>query len=67
MDDDERLWLPPDDGVPPIVGRRDPGTNEPLMHYDTAGEISLPAELPAEIRPAVHYKTDDGSDVSISF
>jgi hypothetical protein len=63
MDDDELLWLPPDDGVPPVVGRRDPGTNEPLMHYETEGEISQPVET----GPGVHHQTDDGFDVSISF
>jgi hypothetical protein len=63
MDDDERLWAPPDDGVPPVVGRRDPATNEPLMHYETSGEISQPVEN----RPGDHYQTDDGVDISISF
>jgi hypothetical protein len=63
MDDDELLWLPPNDGVPPVVGRRDPGTNEPLMHYETAGEISRPVEQ----GPGEAYQTDDGVDVSISF
>jgi hypothetical protein len=58
MDDDELLWQPPDDGVPPVVGKRDPGTNEPMMHYETEGEISLPLGNP---------EPDDGVEVSISF
>ncbi|GAA0898839.1 hypothetical protein Vau01_120170 [Virgisporangium aurantiacum] len=56
MEDDELLWQPPADGVPPVVGKREPGTNEPMMHYDTDGEISFPDERP-----------DDGVEVSISF
>jgi hypothetical protein len=58
MEDDELLWQPPTDGVPPVVGKHEPGTNEPMMHYDTDGEISLPDERPGP---------DDGVEVSISF
>jgi hypothetical protein len=56
--DDELLWQPPDDGVPPVVGRRDPGTNEPMMYYETDGEVSPPDE---------RHDPDDGVEVSISF
>jgi hypothetical protein len=62
MDDDE-LWLPAEDGVPPVIGRRDPSTNEPMMRYDTEGEVSVPVDG----GPGERYQTDDGVDVSISF
>ncbi|MFI5844855.1 hypothetical protein ACIA8K_34660 [Catenuloplanes sp. NPDC051500] len=57
------LWDAPEDGVPPVVGRRDPVTRKPMMVYDTRGEIGETSD------PAIvdHYQTDDGVDVSVSF
>ncbi|MGC4895505.1 hypothetical protein [Micromonospora sp. DT31] len=56
-------WAVPDGGVPPVVGRRDPATRQPMMAYDTRGEISGPPD--GEL--VDHYQTDDGVDVSVTF
>lgn len=66
VDDDTRLWESGEDAVPPVVGRVDPRTGEPLMRYDTDGEISDPHERPPAA-PSITYDTDDGVSVSVSF
>jgi hypothetical protein len=59
----EDLWEPAEDGVPPVVGRRDPDTGEPLMRYDTAGEVSRPEEQTA----GQSYEDSDGVTITIAF
>jgi hypothetical protein len=62
--DDSLLWEPNVDAVPPVVGRVDRRTREPLMRYETAGEVSDPS---CDAGPSEHWETDDGVDVSITF
>lgn len=67
-DDETQLWESDEDAVPPVIGRTDPRTGEPLMRYDTDGEVSNPDERPAPgAGPAISYDTDDGVSVSVSF
>jgi hypothetical protein len=61
---DDKLWLPPVDGVPPVVGKVDPQTGGPLMQYQTLGEVS---GKDAGDGPGEHYETDDGFDVTVTF
>jgi len=62
----EELWAPAEDGVPPVVGRKDPETLRPMMKYDTSGEVSNPV---SDSDAVYHesYETGDGVNVSISF
>jgi hypothetical protein len=64
--DDSQLWESDEDAVPPVIGRVDRRTGEPLMRYDTTGEVSDPDERP-RTAPAISYDTDDGVSVSVSF
>ena len=66
--DETQLWESGEDAVPPVIGRVDRRTGEPLMQYDTEGEVSNPDERPAVSgAAAVSYDTDDGVSVSVSF
>jgi hypothetical protein len=62
----EELWAPTEDGVPPVVGRKDPETLRPMMQYDTSGEVS---KSDSESAGVYHesYETGEGVNVSISF
>jgi hypothetical protein len=66
FDDERGLWESDEDAVPPVIGRVDPRTGEPLMRYDTAGEVSDPDGKPPAV-PAISYDTDDGVSVSVTF
>jgi hypothetical protein len=59
-------WAPAQDGVPPVVGRKDPVTSKPLMRYDISGEVHK-SNKNAVGGHEGRYQTDDGVDVSISF
>jgi hypothetical protein len=62
--DDSQLWEPNVNAVPPVIGRVNPDTREPVMRYETAGEVS---DSDRQQGSDDWFQTDDGIDVNISF
>ncbi|MBN1173189.1 MAG: hypothetical protein JXA67_13530 [Micromonosporaceae bacterium] len=62
--DDAQLWEPTVDAVPPVIGRMDRATRQPIMEYVTSGEITDPDGASSDDN---WFETDDGVDVGITF
>lgn len=63
-DEDGGLWESGEAAVPPVIGRIDPYTGRPALHYDTDGEVADEADRPVA---ADEWETDDGVNVTITF